>query len=291
MLSKISLIDENGCYHLKNEDIPFKFVSVAQRLLSGRICIAGAALSQLHRILDEVVKYAESKSIPRGKNERMKLSELPLLRDEIDAIRDCLYVYKLFCCLNEDAFIKFADGLVTSQMVEHIACGKIEIVEYCIDKMLALKLRVGSYCLQSDSPFGSRTDILYVLRFAEGDTAILKQKMVRDCLKSIQRSMMMNVLLLIIGIPYYFLRHFMLNGGDGMRDGLQYKLNLNLLYLVGSMIGIDRSEYVCKWFESYKVIERIAKLKANLIIHDAVFPKLKGTKQFDSFKKHILSDL
>lgn len=54
LLRGISSVTPSGEYELVNADVPFRFVSVAQRLLSGRICIAGAAVSQLRKVFREV---------------------------------------------------------------------------------------------------------------------------------------------------------------------------------------------------------------------------------------------
>ena len=67
-------------------------------------------------------------------------------------------------------------------LVERIAVCKIVFVTVAIDFVLELKAKVGSYSLLRSSPFGTRTDLLYVFQFAEGDAGILKQKIARDLL-------------------------------------------------------------------------------------------------------------
>ena len=47
MLTGISSVSTEGVYELADPKVPFRFVEVAQRLLSGRICIAGAAVNQV----------------------------------------------------------------------------------------------------------------------------------------------------------------------------------------------------------------------------------------------------
>jgi acyl-CoA oxidase len=56
MLSGIASLNLDGTYSLKDPKKPFSFVHVAQRLLSGRICIAGASLSVTRAVIEGVVK-------------------------------------------------------------------------------------------------------------------------------------------------------------------------------------------------------------------------------------------
>merc|ERR1712156_394449 len=185
-------------------------------------------------VLDDVRSYAENRMIPSGKDTTIKLADMPFMRDELERITDCLYVYKTFGILNEERFIHSKDGNISKKTVEYIACGKTEIVEFCIEKIHSLKLKVGSYCLQSNSLFGPRNEILYAYRFAEGDSSILKQKMARDSLKAISRNPL-NLLGLFMSLPVYYVMYTM---GMGLTMGLKWRLNWNLLILAVSMMGL-----------------------------------------------------
>ena len=80
-------------------------------------------------VLDDVRSYAENRMIPSGKDTTVKLADMPFMRDELERITDCLYVYKTFGILNEERFIHSKDGNISKKTVEYIACGKTEIVE------------------------------------------------------------------------------------------------------------------------------------------------------------------
>ena len=129
LLSKICYVDDNGEYHLRDPNVPFEFIRVSQRLLSGRICLAGGITMNLKLVLDDVRSYAENRMIPSGKDTTVKLADMPFMRDELERITDCLYVYKTFGILNEERFIHSKDGNISKKTVEYIACGKTEIVE------------------------------------------------------------------------------------------------------------------------------------------------------------------
>ena len=59
---------------------------------------------------------------------------------------------------------------------------RIEAVEFAINAVHLLRRNVGSYGLMSNSPFGSTNEILLCCRFAEGDSRVLQQMLVRDLL-------------------------------------------------------------------------------------------------------------
>ena len=102
LLSGISYVDADGEYHLVDPKKPFSFVHVAQvrsipfdflyiyfqRLLSGRICIAGAALNVVREVVEQVHTYAKDRRIPTGKDTEVALSELPVMSDTLVAIRN-----------------------------------------------------------------------------------------------------------------------------------------------------------------------------------------------------------
>lgn len=88
-----------------------------------------------------------------------------------------------------------------------------------------------------------------------------------------------------MSLPVYYVMYTM---GMGLTMGLKWRLNWNLLILAVSMMGLSKEKQMENWFESYRIIERIAKLKANLMIYEAVLPKLEGTKELESFEAHII---
>ena len=283
LLSGVSYVDADGEYILRDPNVPFRFVTVAQRLLSGRICIAGAAIMQLKKVYDNVKSYASEREIPTGKDIFRPLSEIPVMHDTLDSIDASMCVFRHFVRANEESFMR--DTSISADLVNRIACGKVEIVGYCIDAILTLKARVGSLSLQATGPFGSQTDILYVYRFAEGDSAILQQKMTRDALKRI--GTLPGILRELLSLPFQLLAN---KHGLGSQ---RIRLSIALVQLAVSMIGLSREDKMTAWFKSHGLVERVAKMTAMLTIYDAVCERegLKGTRELRLFKKIHLESL
>eukprot|EP00041_Stephanoeca_diplocostata_P001427 m.19969 g.19969 ORF g.19969 m.19969 type:complete len:594 (-) comp11997_c0_seq2:318-2099(-) len=283
LLRGISSVSSDGEYQLVNPDVPFRFVSVAQRLLSGRICIAGAAISQLRKVFDEVAQYSKARLIPTGRDLTTPLAELPVMRDTLDGIDASMAVFRHYVRASEESFMSCKT--ITNELVNQIASGKIEVVGYCIDAVLSLKAHVGSLSLQETGPFGTATDILYVYRFAEGDSAILQQKLARDALKRVQT--VPGLLAEVAHLPLHWLSNR--NGAGAQRIAL----SVELIRLAVSMIGLTRQQKMTAWFAKHRQIERIAKLKAMLTVYDTVAHRagLTGSRELALFKKLHLDPL
>jgi len=281
MLSGISSVDpQTGEYRLTNPKEPFSFVMVAQRLLSGRICIAGASLSFLRDWINHVDRYGyERPGIPVGRDQTLSLTKLPVMRDTLEELRAIRKVFRHYIVQLENDYMRVER--INNELVNRIACAKIEAVQFAIDATHELKERVGSLTLLSHGPFGSKNDILYVFRFAEGDSAILQQKMVRDSLKSIAS---LPKLLLALGkLPITFLLN---QGGVGLQ---RTQLQWGLIKLAFSMLGVSKDKMVAKWLESHELIETIAKLSARLTIYDSIYNKLWGTRELAFFRRRYFS--
>ena len=88
LLSGISYVDEDGSYQFRKGHKTFNFMHVAQRLLSGRICIAGSSLALIREVIEEVKTHTEKRQMPIGRDETTPLAKLPVIKDTIDSIVD-----------------------------------------------------------------------------------------------------------------------------------------------------------------------------------------------------------
>lgn len=98
----------------------------------------------------------------------------------------------------------------------------------------------------------------------------------------------LNAVTLLMSVPMHYVMCVL---GCGLVSELKYRLNWNVLKLAASMVGLSKEKKVENWLESYRIIERIAKLKASLLIYEEVLPKLDGTKELESFRAHITESL
>ena len=179
-------VDEaTGDYVLKTDGVaPFEMIG--QRLYTGRVAVAQAALAFRAQLFDVTKAYADAKRLPdvsrAGKDPR--LSGVPQLRAlfaEADATASVLEAFLERC---EDRLAPLLKtGAVPDHALAHaIAVAKVKAVEHSIDLCWRLKQEVGSYALMGDSGF-KHLDFLNCCKFAEGDSRILMQKMARDRLK------------------------------------------------------------------------------------------------------------
>lgn len=305
LLRGVSSVDETtGKYILRDPSRPFRFEDVAQRLLSGRICIAGASLSFMSSVQDGVEAFAKERRMPAGKDKWSPLIDMPFMRDQLMEKKDVRHVLHRYVQILEKDFASTPS--ISNALVHKIACAKILCVEFAINAVQELKERVGSLSLFQNGPFGSRTDFLYVFRFAEGDSAVLRQKMARDSLKVMQKS------------PFFaFVSHFLASTGLFMRFGVLHPLLATLLggfakpftpspaetraglfrskyywdlmRLACSMIGVPRRESVKAWLECHSTVERVANRLSVLTVYDSVKKELKGSRQLNCFAERYMS--
>lgn len=153
---------------------------IGQRLFTGRVAVAQAALEFSRRIFSRTRQYSDSKKI-WGKFGTSRLSDVPQLKS-------------LYLTANSEmnSLIKFSRKVEfqlckclrkklvpSSSLVEGVAVLKILAVESSIKFCFQLKQEVGSYALFQPSGFGE-LDFLQCCKFAEGDSRILMQKLSRD---------------------------------------------------------------------------------------------------------------
>jgi acyl-CoA oxidase len=153
---------------------------IGQRLYTGRVAVAQAALTFSRRLFADARAYSDAKMcVMRG--DRPALTDVPQLRalyDEAEARLTRL-----------DAFVAAREGELCECLVERrippealtraVAVCKIRAVETSVELCHRLKQEVGSYALMDGTGF-QHCDFLQCCKFAEGDSRILSQKLARD---------------------------------------------------------------------------------------------------------------
>lgn len=187
LLSRFADIAADGTYQQKVKGLPV-FHMIGQRLFTGRVAVAQAAMAFRHGLFHRTKEFSDQKQCwaPHGK--QVWLSDVPHIRalynkaeqeaKELDAfVGEC--ERQLCECLRNDK-------LPSLDLVEAIACAKVRCVEGSIRSCHQLQQDVGSYALMAGTGF-ENIDFLTCCKFAEGDSRILQQKMSRDRMKRFQK--------------------------------------------------------------------------------------------------------
>jgi len=153
---------------------------IGQRLLTGRVAVAQAALAFARRLFEQTKEYTDKKMCwaPGGKVALGKIPHIAAVYADAERKLGRLDAYMAA------VEAKLSESLVKNEIpgaavVEAIAVGKVASVETAIDLCFRLKQEVGSYALMGGTGF-EHSDFLQCCKFAEGDSRILMQKLARD---------------------------------------------------------------------------------------------------------------
>ena len=186
MLNRYADIDASGEYVQKIKGIR-TMEMIGQRLFSGRVAVAQAALEFRRRLFEMTKNYSDNKKCwsPDGNPVLSDIPQLSHLYSECEARGEELDTFvgicekKLNMCLQEEI-------LPPLELTEAIAVAKIRAVDESIEMCFRLKQEVGSYALMSGNGF-EQMDFLQCAKFAEGDSRILMLKMARDNMRLYQK--------------------------------------------------------------------------------------------------------
>lgn len=181
-------IGDDGAYSRYTANIaPFEMIG--QRLFTGRVAVAQAALSYRAQLFDVTRAYAEAKPVPAPRAHPAgapppRLSGIPQLRHLFAEAEAKAGAVEAFVARCEERLVPLlrAGELPDAELTQAIATAKVKAVETSIDLCWRLKQEVGSYALMGSSGF-VHLDFLNCCKFAEGDSRVLMQKMARDRLK------------------------------------------------------------------------------------------------------------
>jgi len=273
---------------------PPSFVQIAQRLLSGRLCISDSAIAYVEGVLRVTRKYAESRMVWVDKERKMPLSELPYMKKVLHSVEVGLNVHKAFLLLLQK---EFAEAIESSQdlsraLVTRIAAAKVEAVEFAIKSLALLRRDVGSYSLMASSPYGSNNDILLCCRFAEGDSRVLQQMLTRDLVKAHSKFPAVARLL------WRVLKAW-LSGALHSPAKLQYLRDQQLLRLLWDLArqhrqclqkGMTKAQAETEAWIQAELVYDVAKTHAQQLIHSTVEQQCGRSKDTLRFMDMCISD-
>ncbi|CAK9007415.1 Acyl-coenzyme A oxidase-like protein (Acyl-CoA oxidase-like protein), partial [Durusdinium trenchii] len=274
---------------------PPSFVQIAQRLLSGRLCISDSAIAYVEGVLRVTRKYAESRRVWVDKERQMQLSELPYMRKVLHSVEVGLNVHKAFLLILQKEFAQAIQSgqELSRQLVTRIAAAKVEAVEFAIKSLALMRRDVGSFSLMASSPFGSNNDILLCCRFAEGDSRILQQMLTRDLVKAHSKSAAATVRLLLRVLKAW------LSGALHSPAKLEYLRDQQLLQLLWDLArvrqrclkkGMSKAQAETEAWIQADLVYDVAKTHAQQLIHSTVEAECGRSKDTLRFMDMCISD-
>ena len=160
------------------------FEMIGQRLYTGRVAVAQAALAFRRQVYEVTKAYAREKPIPDVAGRSRVLADIPQLKALFKDAAERADALEAFVGTCEDRLAPLlkTGAVPDADLALAIATAKVRAVEDSIDACWKLKQEVGSYALMGDSGF-KHLDFLNCCKFAEGDSRVLAQKMARDTLR------------------------------------------------------------------------------------------------------------
>eukprot|EP01059_Diplonema_ambulator_P032988 TRINITY_DN6715_c0_g2_i1.p1 TRINITY_DN6715_c0_g2~~TRINITY_DN6715_c0_g2_i1.p1 ORF type:complete len:541 (+),score=113.13 TRINITY_DN6715_c0_g2_i1:72-1625(+) len=285
LLSKFARIVD-GKYVFDGEKPP-SFIKIGQRLLSGRLCIADAAVGYFLHCMDRVKKYNETRMVHIGNGKKTSIAELEYVKETFEAIGAVARTNALCLKLLQNDFAEVAlkGGEIPRGLQVAINAMKVEGVDHATLSLNKLRCKVGSYSLSADSPFGSTNDILYCMRFAEGDAHVLQQTLTRESIKP--RMTPFGLLTLLLELSFTTLLFPILPA----RHRLRHYLNKHTLVLL-IFLKVNTPKYgkLGAWYKSGSLVYNVAKIASLGIIYDMVVSRAGASHDTTVYLKEALKE-
>jgi len=187
LLNKFAEIDASSGEYVQVGSERMRIEVIGQRLLTGRIAIAEAALVSARALHLRTEAHAAQK-VCNGLSGERSLASLPQVRAVLDESYAALDEIEAFTAGVEERLNDClrAGTIPSPDLVDAIAVAKIKCIDVAIQRCHVLRQEVGSYALMHATGF-ELIDMLLCCKFAEGDSRILQQKLARDRLKQLQK--------------------------------------------------------------------------------------------------------
>lgn len=164
-----------------------KPLDMTQSLYSGRVEFAHSAIIFAKVLYANCRKYTDGKAVWAPKEKTMPLSSVPQLASLYPEAEQQLDRAEAFMLEVESKLCECLrlGKIPPPDLFQAICVSKVFCVELAIKLCHQLKEEVGAFALLPGCGF-EHMDHLFVSRFVEGDSRILKQKISRDQIKAIQ---------------------------------------------------------------------------------------------------------
>ncbi|MCZ7678289.1 MAG: acyl-CoA dehydrogenase family protein [Sandaracinaceae bacterium] len=220
-----------------------RFERMANQLLSGRLCVAGASLAMAEEALFTTVAHARARAHRTGRDSWLPLFRHASYRHELIAMLAEAYVRRVFTSAVQRAYAA-SQSKTEPELVQAICAAKATNSMFAREVLAACQERLGTDGLLTTSGIGKAYNASYPAMLVEGDSRILLHKIARDALRTLSRRALIQV------------GRATLPGGVQRRAALGRLLARRELFagllLARKMRGKHRSEAVHAWFESFE---------------------------------------
>ena len=172
---------------------------IGQRLLTGRMCIAEAALVSARVLHMKTEAYARKK-VCNGLAGERSLYSMPQVQSRFEKSYKAIdEMVGFVAAIEERLCAHLRNGTIPdADLVDAIAVCKIRCIDVAIEASHKLRMEVGSYALMHKTGF-ELMDMFLCCKFAEGDTRILQMKLARDRLKKLHKNGMLSEMANLFG--------------------------------------------------------------------------------------------
>lgn len=223
-----------------------KLERVANQLLSGRLCVAGAALAMAENALAVTVRRSRARSHRTGRDGSLALLHHASYRHQLVALLAEAWVRRAFTSAVQRAYAASATK-TEPELVQAICAAKATNSEFARQVLATCQEKLGSEGLLESTGIGLAHDASYAAMLVEGDSRILLHKLARDALRALKHEALSETLR---HVGRMALPAVSLGRRAALGKLLERRQLFQALYLAKKLRGLHGAEAAAEWLES-----------------------------------------